>query len=236
MLSVQIRGSELAKVIRNAQLWQEEGVSLTNGRALLSFGRNELTLYSTDGYTAMKDEIEYNEPTTMAHDDYVFYWFTEDQMDSFLMMAVDAKTGPLRIEFDLVEGVKLPYDITPEDKDNKTKKVLKEGSVFFGEPSDLPEWCQALEEALELAELPESGDLQFETQIAMRPERLVKFFRVRTDKEAPVDFRFMTPWNPKGGPMAAVKIGFTFRALINFVNRDVAKMNLTEEQQVFMWK
>lgn len=229
MHSVQIKGAELAKVIRNAMLWQEEGVSLTNGRALLSFGLNELTLYSTDGYTAMRDSIEYGEEFSGIND--LNFWFTEDQMDSFLMMAVEAKTGPLRIEFDS-SGVKLPYDITPEDKDNKTKKVLKDGSVFFGEPSDLPDWAEALEEALELAE---SGVWRTESRIAMRPERLVKFFRVRTDKEAPVDFFFMEPFNERSGPMAAVKIGYTFRALVNFVNRDVAKMNLTEEQQVFMW-
>jgi alpha-glucosidase (family GH31 glycosyl hydrolase) len=239
MFQAQIKGVELAKVIRNAMLWQEPGVKWTQkseeepgGRVILSFAVAELSFYATDGYAAVRDFIEYSEAIPhFTPGKTREFWFTDDEMEALLAMAVDSKTGPLTLRWDQ-DHVQLDYSVSVDDK---KKIILGEGSVFFGEPTEFPDWAEGLEDALELAENPEKGDRMSMSEFALRPERLVKFLRVRADKEAPVDFRFLVPMNSKSGPMAAVKIGHTFRGLVNFVNRDVAREKLPEEQKGFMW-
>lgn len=240
-MEVQIKGIDLAKVLRNVILWQEQEVSLTQGKVLASFASTEVSFYSTDGYTAVCDWVSYSMPLDDLPPVYNF-WFTEDEMDTLLMAAVDSKTGALTIHLK-EDGIEIGYSVErkyedPEkakDPENlkETGKTLVDGSVFFGEPGAIPEWVDALEEALEEAE---TGRLYpGVSDFAMRPERLVKFFRVRADKEAPVDMRLLAPLNEKAGPMAAVRIGHTFRALTNFVNRDEARKHLKPEHQGFLW-
>lgn len=245
MPSVQIKGVDLAKVIRNAMLWQDPGVSWTKGRVLLSFAGSELSLYSTDGYTAARDHVAYAEELQQFSTGKTWeFWFSEREMEVFLLMAVDSKTGPLSISWD-TEHVTLPYgyDVKYEDPEKaknpenlkETGIVLTDGTSFFGEPTDFPEWAEALEEALETAEDPQAGERQLQLDVALRPERIRKLLNVRADREAPVDFRFLTPMNANAGPMAAVKIGATFRALVNFVHRQTARENLVGEQKDFLW-
>ena len=230
MITVQVKGVDFAKVIRNVILWQDQDVRLTQGKALLSFSATELSMYSCDGWTAVRDEVSYV-PVEMT--DTIEYLLTEDEMDTLLLAAVESKTGPLTLHVTAI-ALKLDYDVIPEDKDSKTKKSLKEGTIFLGERSTVPEWVDALEEALEYAD-QDSVESYPQDVFCLRPERFMKFVRVRADKEAPIDMKLLRPINPKAGPMAAVKIGFTFRGLVNFVNREVALENLTDEQKVFLW-
>lgn len=241
-LEVQVKGVDLAKVLRNVILWQEQEVSLTQGRVFASFSAVEVSFYSTDGFTAVSDWVAYSIP--FGDLDFLQnYWLSEDEIDTLLMAAVDSKTGALTIHLS-PESILIGYAVEPKYEDpEKAKdpenlkeigKTLVDGSVFLGESGVIPEWVDALEEALEEAEgNSHMGEAQH--SFAMRPERLVKFFRVRADKEAPVDMRLLAPLNTRAGPMAAIKIGHTFRALTNFVNREVAKENLKPEHMVFLW-
>lgn len=218
---IEIKGSELVRVLTNVGLWHDPGAM--TGLAYLHFEGASMDAYATDGYVAATDALE-----TALHEDGGggFFALSESEMDRLLLAAREVKTKTITLEVDL--RIKLPY-VFNEDEKGKISISEDEGSTEIGIVANPPEWCVALAE-----EMIEPVGMAYEV-FAMRPERWLKLSRVKADKNAPIDVIFLQPWNQKAPAMAAIKIGGTFRALVNFVEREKAKEAIGENAKGWMW-
>lgn len=231
--SVTVKAVDLTRVLVNMDLWLVAGY--------LHVDEDGIRGYSTDGFVAMADVCELQGKSTdwLPGDDYL-YKVDEDDLDHLLLITRKIGAKPLEITCEedclYISG----YVFKNEGKDEKPKWVLEEredAGSSFGTNEDLfPEWIHLLIDSVTVQRETISTD-----SLAFRPERFLKLSRVRSDNLAPIDMVFVppvrpeTPGKPNPGPMVLVRIGNTFRAIVNSVNRDVAISNLQEGQESWFW-
>lgn len=226
---ITLKGSELVRILTNVSLWHDPNA--VGGLAYMTFRQNLIEVFSSDGYVGALDSLEYESDTWT----YATLALTEMDVDKIVMASREVKTKTIDIYIDPDTcKLHLPYDFSLGEKGatarSAPKLTLEEGESLVGEaiPS-MPDWCLAIyDETLE-------PEVKSTSIFAMRPERWLKFSRVKADKDAPIDVAFLDPWNNKAPLMAAVRIGGTFRALVNLVERDKAKTALGDKAKEWMW-
>ncbi len=224
MIHVSVKGPELVRVLTNVSLWHDPGVSFSKGKVVAEFGTNQISFFSTDGFVSVLDSLKI-ENEHLSHE---VFELDEVDIDRMLLAARDVKTKTL--EFTLSEGgIILPYEFEVDEKNKVT--LTGPGSRVVGFLTTLPQWVEAT--ALEIYDPGQTPYMM--SALAIRPERWLKLSRVRADKDAPIDVLFVDPINPKAPAMAVVKIGGTFRALVNFVDRNVAIAGLGEKAKDYLW-
>lgn len=224
---VQVKPGDLTRALVNADLWLDDESSL----AFIQFEASGIRTYSTDGFVAMTDFCPYvgsPEELGLLADEPTFHVMPE-AIDQLL---VYTRKGTKVIEVDVLEDrFEIPVSLS---YDEATKKyTLGEGTSGFGEYVLSPPWASVL-----LEEDDRDEEILL-SRIAVRAERFLKLSRVRADSLAPIDMKFINPWNSNAPAMALVKIGATFRAAVNLVNREVAMKNAAEgaeDKSGYFWK
>jgi hypothetical protein len=223
--TVQVKGSDLTRVLVNIDLWLVSGY--------LHVDEDGIRGYSTDGFVACADvaELQGKSDDWMPGDEYL-YEVTADDIDHLLLITRKVGQKPVEVIFTetclTVDG----FDFVNEGTDDKPKWVLDvnpeaESSFGIGKV-DMPEWVHLLLDSV--TNIEEKCPV---TNLAFRAERFLKLSRVRSDNLAPIDMVLVPPLNSEAGPMVLVRIGDTFRALVNSVNREVAIANQPDDRGWF---
>lgn len=220
MLTVEIKGSELVRVLTNISLWHEK-TDLFGEHAWLHLSGGRIYAVATDGYVGVKDHLDI-EPV----EDLFFWKLATGDVDRLVMAAREVKTKTIEITL-ADNAINLPYDF---DVDEKGKISIKEGTSCVGEGVPSPEdWVNAILD-VDLDPEPISHSTW-----AIRPERWLKLSRVKADKDAPIDVMFVDSWNSKAPSLAVIKIGGSFRAAVNLVDRQKAAQKLGDKADFYLW-
>jgi hypothetical protein len=243
MITLNAKGPEVVRSLSNASLWHEKDNSLAPYVFMyVSFLQGTLSFYSTDSYVAAVDSCGFTIPEdqeTASLQKGVK--LTEDDVDKFLLAARAVKTKDLGIT--LGDTLRLPYIFEQDDKgkwsisEEGGSSDVESSGLFRATPigsyhQGIPNWVEAFDGVLHDAECCVADPASV---FAIRPERFLKLSRVRADRDAPIDIQIVDAINPRSPEMAAIKIGPTFRAIVNFVDREQAKARLGDNAAEWMW-
>lgn len=208
-------------MLTNVNLWLDETPAVFYICPLGIF------VHGTDDYVAVMDwcPVRLDHPT----EEIWFELHTED-FDALLAAAREVKSKDLSV--DVTPGsLVVPYHVERDDgtegstsaSGRKGKIVLTEGSssLVTHEADEFSGWLEIFSEAMD------TDCVKMERGFAIRAERWLKLGRVKAEKDAPIDVRFLPD------RMAAIKIGSSFRALVRFLDRNIAKEAI--EKKEMMW-
>lgn len=223
MTHLVVKGRELVKALSNVALWHDPNEKISEGCVVMHVTESHVEFFAFDGFVAAMDSI----PGVDYEDASRTYRLSTDDVDRLLLAA--RAVGTKDIQLDAGARIEVPYGFTLDDK-GKWSLAAEGSRTYIGDGAEFPQWCDAFYDALMYAEPVSVGGVW-----AIRPERFLKLSRVRADKDAPIDMCIIEAFNPMAPAVAAIKIGPTFRALVNFVNRDVAKENLGDLALDYLW-
>lgn len=209
-MKIEIKGTELVRVLTNVNLWLDETPAVFYICPLGIF------VHGTDDYLAVMDwcPVRLDPPTAE-----IWFELHAEDFDVLLTAAREVKSKDLSV--DVTPGsLVVPYHV---ERDEKDKIVLTEGSssLVTHEADEFSGWLEIFSEAMD------TDCVKMERGFAIRAERWLKLCRVKAEKDAPIDVRFLPD------RMAAIKIGSSFRALVRFLDRGIAKEAI--EKKEMMW-
>lgn len=202
MISFGAPGADIAKVLSNARLFTGDGVKF-GPVILLEMSETGFAAAGCDGYAVGRDLI--GEP------DGELVQISDDDAEAIEKFARSQRRSRVDLTLDgltlTITNGDAPLTYTVEAPDARWPYVL---------------------DLLQPAE--RAGELQ--GVIAFACDRLTRFGRVKTVRDAPIDIR-LEPDGP--APIALFKIGPTFRGMLKAIDREQSARNLDDQAQLCLW-